>query len=734
MVTVKHNLARVIHMILWGSVCVLGAATPAVWAAESSVDIGTVQATAEGAGMTGGAGQAQSAAYQAPSKTPLNVSQPTSVISQHYIAHNVVPTSNYDEVIKHTPSVTSIAPNGPGMMENMGLSIRGFQDGQYNITFDGIPWSDSNDFTHHTTSYLMAHDIGQVSVDRGPGTAATVGDATFGGTISIQTRNPSSASSFSPYTMFGSFGTQLYGMEYNTGTQNQYNGTKALLDYEHEHSDGYLTHAGLNRDNIFLKVQRPIGTNTLVTFAAMYNSLHQNVPLGATKAQIAKYGANYGLSSDPTKQNFYGYNYDDIKTDFEYIDLQSYLGNSWSVDNKLYTNAYYHWGFNGADPNGETANGTSWGTSNVPGQKMTMQYRSFGDFARFAKDLSIGTLNTGLWLDRQTNTRWQYEVDWTLGGALNPTNSSSALSTATDRLMNDSLTSIQPYVELAWKVSPKMTITPGVKYAYFRRTLDAQVNQKTGAPLSYAKSWGEALPSIDLHYHIQPGWVAYAQAAKGFLAPNLNTFYASDPSASDVKPEETMNYQAGSTWKSDRLSLSGDLYYIDFNNLVQHRTVGANTVFYNDGGVIYKGMELEGTYYVGDGYSLYANGSWNSAKTKGTNQWVANAPDHTAAAGLIYNRKGWYGSVMDKFVGHRYGDDGQTQPLGAYSITDMSLGYTLKHGAPSWVQKAKVNFQVNNVFNKKDIYALAGYTGGANTPLYWTIPERSYYISLSANF
>ena len=138
-----------------------------------------------------------------------------------------------------------------------------------------------------------------------------------------------------------------------------------------------------------------------------------------------------------------------------------------------------------------------------------------------------------------------------------------------------------------------MTITPGVKYAYYRRTLDAQVNQKTGAPLSYAKSWGEALPSIDLHYRIQPGWVAYAQAAKGFLAPNLNTFYASDPSASDVKPEETMNYQAGSTWKSDRLSLSGDLYYIDFNNLVQHRTVGANTVFYNDGGVIY-GPLLDG--------------------------------------------------------------------------------------------------------------------------------------------
>lgn len=732
MATAKLNSRGIAYIAVVGGLCMAIPMKQAL-ADETAVDIGTVQATDVSSSKTGKNSKVESAPHQAPAKTPLNVSQPTSVISKHYMEHNVVPSSNYDEIIKNTPSVTSISPNGPGLMENMGLSLRGFQDGQYNITFDGIPWGDSNDFTHHSTSYFMAHDIGQISVDRGPGTAATVGPATFGGTISLQSIDPTAEKSLSPYMTFGSFNTRLLGVEYNTGTLKKYNGARALLDFETLRSDGYLSYSGQQRQNGFLKVTRPVGDNTRVTFAAMYNQLHQNVPVGATKAQIKKYGPNYGLSNDPNKQNYYGYNYDNIHTDFEYIDVQSYLGDAWSMDNKVYTDAYYHHGFNGADPNGGTPNGTTWGPNDVPGQKMAMIYRSWGDFARFAKSMNIGTFNTGLWYDHQTNTRWEYNVDWTLQGALD--NNPSAGSYSANRLMNDSLDSVQPYAELAWKVTPALTVTPGLKYAYFRRSIDAQVNQGSGGPLNYSKTWGSLLPSVDAHYKIRKNWVAYVQAAKGFLAPNLNVFYTKDPSASNVKPEETWNYQTGTTWKSHRLALSGDLYYIDFNNKVDHRTKGGNTIFYNVGGAIYKGAEVEGTYYVGGGFSVYANASYNSAKVKSTGLWIANAPKTTGAAGVIYNRAGWYGSIIDKYVGHRYGDDGETQPLGSFNVADASLGYTFHKHLIMGLEKAKVNFQVKNLFNNKNIDALAGYTGdSSNTPLYWTIPERSYYISLTANF
>jgi iron complex outermembrane receptor protein len=163
--------------------------------------------------------------------------------------------------------------------------------------------------------------------------------------------------------------------------------------------------------------------------------------------------------------------------------------------------------------------------------------------------------------------------------------------------------------------------------------------------------------------------------------------------------------------------------------------VGAQTVFYNAGGVVYKGLEAEGTVYVGDGFSVFANGSLNSAKDKTDHQWVAYAPNSTAAGGIIYNRHGWYGSLIAKHIGKQYGDTGQTIPIGAYTLANAALSYTLKgDDAPAWLQQATVNLQVHNVFDKKTITNFFGYASdAASTPLYWTSPQRSYFVTVSAH-
>ena len=62
--------------------------------------------------------------------------------------------------------------------------------------------------------------------------------------------------------------------------------------------------------------------------------------------------------------------------------------------------------------------------------------------------------------------------------------------------MSDTLTTIQPYVDYAWKASDALTITPGLKYVSFRRTLDAEVNQKTGLPYNGDHTWTKALPAL----------------------------------------------------------------------------------------------------------------------------------------------------------------------------------------------------------------------------------------------
>ncbi|MGS0758487.1 TonB-dependent receptor plug domain-containing protein, partial [Roseateles sp. GG27B] len=74
--------------------------------------------------------------------------------------------------------------NGPGLSETK-TTMRGFSDDQYNITFDGIPWGDTNNPAHHSTSFFPGSVIGGAVVERGPGNASNLGFATFGGSLNL---------------------------------------------------------------------------------------------------------------------------------------------------------------------------------------------------------------------------------------------------------------------------------------------------------------------------------------------------------------------------------------------------------------------------------------------------------------------------------------------------------------------------------------------------------------------
>ncbi len=696
--------------------------------AQDVIDVGTVQSNA-------GTVQSQdSATYQAPTQSSLTATQPQSFINQHYIQENAAPSANFSDIANIAPSVQSIDPNGPGLMETQGLSMRGFQNGEYNVTFDGIPWGDSNDFTQHSTSYFMAQDTGSVLVDRGPGDASNIGNATFGGTIASTSKDIKPNAGVTPYASFGSFNTKLFGVEMDTGVMQNTGDASAFIDYKNLTSDGYLTYAGQRRQNLFFKYAKPLSDNTVLTFVTMQNKLHQNVALGTTLANMQLYGKNFGLNNDPTSQDYYGYNYDNITADFEYLGLKSRQGNL-SVDNKVYTYAYYHDGFNGADPGLGQPNGTGYGANNVPGQKMDMNYRSTGDLLRMAKDIGSDKLDFGAWVDYQTNNRMQAEVDYTLGGALDPT---AGKVGALDRLMTDSLTTIQPYVQYEWRVSDALTVTPGLKYVSFNRKIDAIVNQgSNNGPLSSSQTWTKALPAVTAHYTIQPNWTAYAQFAKGMLAPNLNSFYPKSATGindvSTLDPEQTTNYQLGTTWAGDRLTVSGDVYSIDFSNKITSAPCGINTCFSNSGGVKYNGIEGEATYVVGAGYSLYGNYAINNyTVSSGGN--IQNAPKNTAAAGVIYNQGPAYASLIAKEIGTRYsGTDinGNDIPMSSYTVVNLATSYEIKNvAAPG--KSAKVGFQVNNLFNNNSIYASFANDANGN-PMFYALPTRSYMLNLSVD-
>ncbi len=194
---------------------------------------------------------------------------------------------------------------------------------------------------------------------------------------------------------------------------------------------------------------------------------------------------------------------------------------------------------------------------------------------------------------------------------------------------------------------------------------------------SFDNTFDAVLPSFTALYKFNDNWSAYAQAAEGFLAPNENFFNFNNPSTTSLSPEQSWNYQIGTSWQTKQLAASVDAYYIDFSNFIGSQTVQGITTFFNQGGAVYKGLEAEATYSIGYGVSLYANGSINSAKDKQTGLWLQNAPNSTGALGVIYDKDGIYGSLIEKWVGSRYGDTAQQVGLDPYGTLDMALGYTI---------------------------------------------------------
>jgi len=694
----------------------------------------------------------------APSQGSLVATQPQSVVSGDFIHNNDSPVANYTDIIKFTPSVWTVDPNGPGLSENLGTSIRGFQDGQFNVTFDGIPWGDSNDFTHHSTSYFMPQDIGNVVVDRGPGNAGTVGDATFGGTVYVQSADPKKTQGLTTLLSFGSFNTQLYGVRYDTGEIDQWNGMRAFASFKTFSSDGYLTNANLDRSNAFVKVIQPLNDTTDITLVSNLNKVKQNPPIGATLNQLAQFGVNYAYNRDQNSQGYYGYNLDRITTDYEYIGLNSEVA-GWTFDNKLYTYAYFHDGFNGLDPGGSLPNGAldvgdvpngtvnPNGTTNpgdVPGQKLTNNYRSLGDIFRLSRDLGPGEVQAGGWFDHQTNLRALTEVDFSNNQGFNydlavPAGASPEAAFI-DRLQHNQLFTRQAYLQYIWHVIPGLDVTAGDKYVNFERVIVSPVNQGTQLPLDYSQSWTRELPSFDVHYKLADNWSAYAQYAKGFLAPNLNILYVANPALNTVNPEATTNVQAGTTWVGNGLSVSADVYTINFNNEISSRTVDNFKEFYNLGATKYKGIETEATYLIGAGFSVYGNWTWNSARLESDQSWVPLTPNRTAALGLIYAQGPLQGSLMERYVGVRYGDSEDAYRFNAYATADGAISYSFGTLSNA-VKDVKVTATVQNLTNRTSIYTLAGYTSGATppgfangNPLYFTLPGRSFQVSLSASF
>ena len=691
--------------------------------------------------------QANTVNRLAPSAAPLEAIQPTSVIDERFIRDGLRFNANFDDIIKYAPSVTVTSPEGPGLGKNEGISIRGFQDGQFNITFDGIPFGDASDLHHTTSAYFTNHVLGQAEIDRGPGGGSTIGNATFGGTVALRSRTPSAVSGITPYLTVGSWNTRAAGV---TADEQLGKHTRMFGEVSKESSDTWLKGTDDKREHVFLKTVTELGPTTRLTFVTSYNQEHQNTVQGATRAEMAQYGYRYGLSNNPALQSYKGYNNAAYYSSFNYLGLTTRLG-QWDVDNKLYYNSFDHWARKTADAsdNDPADNGVTFynaagkkvgkAADDVPGKLSDNGFHAFGDVLRLARDLGPGTLLAGAWLERNIDARYQFPLDMTTNQQ-----TGTKYGFLDNYRLSDRTDTVQPYLQYDWDLTDRITVSPGVRYSQVTRSINAPLNKSAPVPLYADATYQATLPSLSIHDQLSDQWTLYLQAAKGFLAPPIDVIETNG--SRGLSPEQTTNYQFGTAYASSQLTLGADIYSIDFSNLITETLVatdnGNESTYVNGGGATYRGAEIEGTYALSRTFSLYANASYNEATYKRSSVQIAATPKVTAALGLLYSSQGGYfGSLMGKFIGQQYGTDNTTDDAGntvfadgnrlaGYVAVDAAAGYRSVDGGfahKGW----SISVDVNNLFNVHKLIGYAGTQKASGDALYFGLPGRGVFLDLS---
>jgi iron complex outermembrane recepter protein len=690
------------------------------------------------------------ASQLSPVKSVLDAGSARTEITSQYVREFTSPVTDFADITQAAPGTVSYSENGVGLGQAK-IYFRGFVDDDYTMTWDGVPFEDANDPSHHSWAYVPAPAIGYVDFDRSPGTASDMGPANFGGSIHLFSPRLGDAMTFKANESFGSFNTNMVLGEFNSGLFGGSN-PKANFWFEGHHasSDGYQTYNYQARTAGSAKFTYKFSDKTYLSLIGTVVIVDSNTPNNdATRAQLAQYGDNFLLQNNQYNADgsynglYYRYYTYHVPTNFEIITFDKEFGRGWKLETKPYTYSYSnHQHYNNTQDTGSESSPAVSATSAI--NKMN-QYNRGGDITTVSAASKYGVFRTGLWYEYTTTNRYQIKSDprtWVDSDLIK------------NRKFHENFItqSVQPFAEYQLVAIPRWTITAGIKDAYYNMWLKQYADGKVVGPLTCKPSatvaecdafvthqagYNSWLPSIEANYRIKSNWSAYGQYGRGSIIPFSAVFDVTGAQVAVTPPPTVAStYQGGTVLKLNRLSMDADVYHIHFVNQYSSYTPSSGpdagfTYYYATPPSNTTGVEGEGNVFFGRGISLFMNGTLGRAKYEAAaaqdatattpavpaspEAWVALAPHDTESIGLTYQNKGWDLGFFNKRIGTRWEDNGayhQSVPLDPFWMNNLFLNYTLRKG--SRFDQSKVKLSFNNLFdnhNVTDIGAANGVSG-----------------------
>lgn len=271
------------------------------------------------------------------------------------------------------------------------------------------------------------------------------------------------------------------------------------------------------------------------------------------------------------------------------------------------------------------------------------------------------------------------------------------------------------YSDLTWHVTPRLDFGGGLRFSH-----DKAKTRYSGNAMGFP--WGDSnsteddqvLGQISAGYQLTDAWRVYGRVAQGYKPTGFNITPTAGVSAAPYEAEKSINYEIGSRYQQQDLTLDGALFYTHTKDMQLYSgPVGYQTLS-NAGSADASGVELSARWQFTPGWAWEVNGNYVRAQFSGDSENYADkrtpfVPRYGAGTSLIGSIDTVWGALMPRvginLTGPQYFDGDNTLRQGSYTTTDLRLGWQA-------TERINVAAYIDNLFGRR--YRTYGFLNGTS--------------------
>ena len=653
----------------------------------------------------------------------------TTPIAHTNLSRSEIEAQNYGEdipsLLKNLPSVVISSESGTGI-GSTSFRVRGTDPTRINVTLNGVPMNDAE--THSVYWYDtpdLVSSLGSVQLQRGVG-SSTAGTGAFGASLNMTSAPPASNFSGRASLSYGSFNTAKQEVALSSGLLGGHWSIDARVS--HLASDGYIERASSNLSSYLFQAGYYKGNTSvkLLSFggvAKVYLTYS-----GIYKEQMAENRRYNPEGEIKINGEVVGY-YDDHTDNYTQINNQLVVNHTFNDKWRISATAHYTYG-----------NG---------------YYRNYKN-DQWLADYGIAPIDVGGTLVESTNLIRKKIMGNNFGGVVGSAIYSAKRISLTlgvsaslyDGVHYGNISELREAPDFAtaeyyrnyttkWDAScfakVDWLITKGLHLyadAQFRHIthLISGVNDNFDYTngvmqrLDISRRYNFFNPKLGLHYSFAKSHAIYASAAVGQKEPTRNNF--TDIRKGEYpRAEKMLDIEAGYTFRTKRIDLSLNLYYMLYRDqLVQTGELSdtGELLSRNVPDSYRRGIELALSAVATKWLTVGGNATLSQNHIENYTDYIddmafvrgrttiAYSPAVVAGLFFDFHTHGFSARLSTRYVSKQYLTNGEYEDLTLprYCVSDLDLSYTLR---TKRVEKVRFGIKIGNLFNAK--YCASGYGG-----------------------